>query len=115
MKGTEAVKMVSDSLFLRPGSGLYPSPFTGPKHSEICGFSSVVPEVQVPFVHCTQRKWLMLMQQQDAPPERECDGEALRGVLNAKRFAAPFEASLNDTMVTYSAHLMDSPLSSEQC
>ena len=36
--------------------------------------------------------------------------EAIRGVLNAKRFAAPFEASLNDTMVTYSAHLMDSPL-----
>ncbi len=33
-----------------------------------------------------------------------------RGVLNAKIYAAPFEASLNETMASYPADLMDSPV-----
>ncbi len=53
------------------------------------------------------------VQQQDALPERECDASVkprdTRGVLNAKIFAAPFEASLNETMATCSAEFMDSP------
>jgi hypothetical protein len=49
-------------------------------------------------------------QQQDAPPERECVVRHTRGVSNAKIYAAPFEASLNETMATYPADLMDSPV-----
>ena len=48
--------------------------------------------------------------QQDALPGRECVVRHSRGVLNAKIYAAPFEASLNETMATYPADLMDSPL-----
>jgi hypothetical protein len=50
--------------------------------------------------------------QQDAPPERECvvRHRDTRGVLNTKIYAAPFEASPNETMATYPADLMDSPL-----
>jgi hypothetical protein len=54
-------------------------------------------------------------QQQGAPTERECDASVKprdttsRGVFNAKVFATPFEASLNETMATCSAELMDSP------
>jgi hypothetical protein len=48
--------------------------------------------------------------QQDAPPERECVVRHTRGVLDAKIYAARFKASLNETMATYPADLMDSPL-----
>jgi hypothetical protein len=46
----------------------------------------------------------------DAPPERECVVRHTRGVLDAKIYAARFETSLNETMATYPADLMDSPL-----
>ena len=37
-----------------------------------------------------------------------------RGVLNTKVFASPFEACLDETMVTFSSELMDSPVNVTQ-